>query len=72
MQSKTAAEYVRRIEEHREAEELIWQEMRARYDFEANEDKDIRYILDNRAKARALTEEADAMIAGFDYREEDE
>lgn len=71
MLSKVAAKYIRRIEDHREAEDLIWREMRARDDYKPNEDRDIRDILEVRAKGREAMAEADARLAGFDYQDED-
>lgn len=67
MDKKTATEFVQRIEAHRAQEQAIWDEMRARPDYEMHEDNSIRDILDSRQKARDLTEDAEASLGAFDW-----
>lgn len=67
MDKKTATDFVGRIEAHREKETGIWQEMRARPDYEMHEDKSIESILDERQRARELLESAEGSLGAFDW-----
>jgi len=67
MDKAAATEFVSRIEEHREQEAAIWQEMRQRPDYQMNEDKTLAAILDARKRARDLLEEAESDLAAFDW-----
>ena len=76
MDKATATEFVERIElRRREAqmmESAIWRQMRERDDYEMNEDRTIADILEARAKARAITEQADADLGSFDWVENED
>ena len=67
MNKQTATEFVERIEAHRDQESTIWQEMRARPDYELNEDKTLKGILDARKRARDLLDEAAGDLDAFDW-----
>jgi uncharacterized protein (UPF0335 family) len=67
MDKATATDFIERIERHRAEEAAIWDEMRAHPDYETNEDKTIKTILDNRRKGRELQEEAEADLGAFDW-----
>jgi uncharacterized protein (UPF0335 family) len=67
MDKLTATKFIERIERHRAEEDAIWAEMRDRPDYESNEDKTIKSILDARKKGRDLLEEADADLGTFDW-----
>lgn len=69
MDKQTATGFVTRIEAHREQEDAIWQEMRQRDDYETHEDKVIASILEQRADARSLTDEAQSSLDAFDWVE---
>lgn len=71
MDKRTATDFVARIESHREAEAAIWDEMRSRPDYAMHEDKVIESILDQRANARSLTEEAQSSLDSFDWVEDE-
>lgn len=72
MDKRTAVDFVRRIEAHREQEQAIWQEMRDRDDYEMHEDKEITSILDERRRARELVESANASLSAFDWVDDGE
>lgn len=67
MDKATATSFVERIEAHREQEEAIWQEMRDRPDYEMHEDKTITDILEARAEARTLMDDANSNLDAFDW-----
>lgn len=67
MDKKTAVSFVERIEAHREEERAIWREMRDRPDYEMYEDNSIKDILEARAKAAALLEDALSGLDAFDW-----
>jgi Zn-dependent M32 family carboxypeptidase len=67
MDKVTATEFVRRIEAHREQEEVIWQEMRSREDYEMHEDQTIASIISQRKAARELIAESEADLSAFDW-----
>jgi hypothetical protein len=67
MNKQTAIAFITRIEAHRAQESAIWDEMRARPDYQMHEDKSIDSILEERQAARGLVESSDASIAAFDW-----
>lgn len=70
MDRKTATDFVDRIETHRREEQAIWDEMRSHPDYKTHEDKTIAGIIDARAKAHGLIEEANADLGAFDWVED--
>lgn len=72
MDKRTATDFVKRIEAHREQEQAIWQEMRRRPDYEMHEDKSIESILDERERGRELFQEANASLDAFDWVDDGE
>jgi uncharacterized protein (UPF0335 family) len=67
MDKATATAFIELIERHRAEEAAIWDDMRNRDDYESNEDKTIKSILDARRKGREMLEEADADLGAFDW-----
>jgi Zn-dependent M32 family carboxypeptidase len=71
MDKQTATDFVTRIEAHREQEQAIWQEMRNRPDYAMHEDKVVESIIDQRANARSLTDDAQSSLDSFDWIEDE-
>lgn len=67
MDTKTATEFVSRIEKYREQEAAIWQEMRELPNYDMHDDKVIERVIAARKQAASLLSDAESDLDSFDW-----